>query len=703
MELGVSDDPKLQAAFEEDQVALTETLLQVLYSASDEVAILALEEDAAQSVLDIFQYTLDHALVHTREATSKARKLMGKLCEKCDKLPSSLIISGVTQRDEHVSFPGGYGDVFRAMYEGKPVALKYMRMFQDTDQRDIRRRFCREALVWQRLCHPHIVQLIGIDTESFPPSLCLVSPWMKNGTVNTYLKGKEAIARQRTANRLLQEIAQGLAFLHGEHVVHGDLRGANILVSDAGNACITDFGLTVLSDASTSQTRNGGGCPRWMAPEMMDPDSWGVQNRPRTEASDIYAFACVCLELYTGSAPFSGVLDAAVIYQVTHRVRPRRPTGNVIPDTVWDIMRECWAHNFADRPTILEIVDLLSASRNPPADTTISTVPVARYQSWLESAISPFTGFIDILINPREYYLDLEEIAECPGGTATLYVARLADCLDDSLALPAHVKEQDRQDRLAQRTTFVAIKSVPILPSGNAKLDEVLHELSIMRDLRCENVLSMDALYVDPEEDALWIRMELMARSLLGIIELSKAGLTLSDRIIAGFTKDIISALEFLRVHDIAPTNLRSSDVLINNYGVLKLTNLSNAVKLSTSTSSGSASDKPILPYSNIASNATSLCLLLQEGPPPSLTFHQFMQMYFDLEDGSPLSSIASRPQGFKQFIKMCFEPTVTSLGYQQLIESAFIRDACERSTLAQLLTQCTAFEARLRAQRRLR
>ncbi|KAF8163913.1 kinase-like domain-containing protein, partial [Mycena galopus ATCC 62051] len=246
---------------------------------------------------------------------------------------------------------GGFGDVHRAMYRGRPVALKHMRMFQDTDQREIRRRFCREALVWQRLRHVYIVPLIGIDTESFPPSLCLVSPWMKNGTVNTYLKGREGDTRQRTVDRLIREIAQGLAFLHDEGVVHGDLRGANILVSDAGNASLTDFGLTVLVDTSASQTRISGGCVRWMAPETFE-------NLPRTQASDIYAFACVCLELYTGYPPFHGVLffDPAVIFQVAQGNRPDRPAGNVVPDSVWEIMQKCWAHNFTDRPTILRII-----------------------------------------------------------------------------------------------------------------------------------------------------------------------------------------------------------------------------------------------------------------------------------------------------------------------------------------------------------
>jgi hypothetical protein len=161
-----------------------------------------------------------------------------------------------------------------------------------------------------------------------------------------------------------------------------------------------------------------------------------------------------------------------------------------------------------------------------------------KYEGWVASVISPLSGFIDMPINPRHHYLDLQEIAEGPGGT-TVYVARLADAQRNQLMLPIHVREQDQQDLLARRPTFVAIKSVPIMPAGSSKLVEVLRELHIARDIRCDNVLEMDALYVDPVEDALWIRMELMTRPLSSVIELNAAGLVLSDRIIAGCTKDV--------------------------------------------------------------------------------------------------------------------------------------------------------------------
>lgn len=68
-------------------------------------------------------------------------------------------------------------------------------------------------------------------------------------------------------------------------------------MDDFGHACLTDFGLTVLSDATTTQINSGAGSVQWMAPEILNPTGFGLQQSVRTSASDIYAFGCVCLEV----------------------------------------------------------------------------------------------------------------------------------------------------------------------------------------------------------------------------------------------------------------------------------------------------------------------------------------------------------------------------------------------------------------------
>ncbi|KAJ7360826.1 kinase-like domain-containing protein, partial [Mycena albidolilacea] len=275
-------------------------------------------------------------------------RLILKLCEACDKLPSSLFITGVTGRNEHAMFCGGFGDIYQASYNGKTVALKHIRTFhRDADQRRIRLQFCREALVWQHLQHPCILPFIGIDRQTFPSSLCMVSPWMENGTVLKYLHDYG----RANVDRLLLEIVQGLQYLHSRNIVHGDLRGANILITQEWNACLADFGLTSLSDATiATNTSHRAGSIRWMAPELIDPDRFG-QKFLRTPATDVYAFGCVCLELYTGRPPFATLSETASLLRVIDGDRPERPSDELaFSDLLWEHVNEFWAQDSVRRP-----------------------------------------------------------------------------------------------------------------------------------------------------------------------------------------------------------------------------------------------------------------------------------------------------------------------------------------------------------------
>ncbi|KAJ7098468.1 kinase-like domain-containing protein [Mycena crocata] len=239
------------------------------------------------------------------------------------------------------------------------VALKRIRMFTvDSTSHHSRLQFCKEALVWQGLDHRFILPLIGIDRETFHPSFCMVSPWMKHGTVLKYLRDRG----RGDVDRLLLQIAEGLEYLHSMNIIHGDLRGANVLISDDGSACLSDFGLTTtISDADTStlggasSSADRGGSLRWQAPELIDPHSMGFERFLRTPASDVYAYGCVCLELYTGKPPFSELsADGGVIFRVLKGERPEKPTN--ITGALWNLVTVAWAHHANDRPTIYQIV-----------------------------------------------------------------------------------------------------------------------------------------------------------------------------------------------------------------------------------------------------------------------------------------------------------------------------------------------------------
>ncbi|KAF8183723.1 kinase-like domain-containing protein [Mycena galopus ATCC 62051] len=352
-ELELTNDPSLRAAMRADEERIAGLLVSIFSSKSDEETVLRLEGDSAQHFLDVVQETLDRGFLMTQKHNRMALRIIRKLSESCDMLPTSLFIVGVNGRDEHPSFGGGFGDIYRALYGDQCVALKRMRHFlRGSDLRRIRLKFCREALLWKELHHPHILPFLGIDRDSFPSSFCMVSPWMEHGTVMHYLKTHG----HANVNKLLYEIAQGLEYLHSHNIVHGDLRGANILIKEDWSACLADFGLSILSDVTSMTSSNRGGNPHWMAPELLDPARFGSKFI-RAPANDVYAFGCVCFELYTGRPPFAGMSDPAALLMVLDGARPERPLGPpAMSDILWKHITEFWAESPTARPSTQLVV-----------------------------------------------------------------------------------------------------------------------------------------------------------------------------------------------------------------------------------------------------------------------------------------------------------------------------------------------------------
>ncbi|KAF7326404.1 Kinase-like protein [Mycena venus] len=403
--LGLAHDQKLQTALVIDE-QLIATFVPAICKFEEE-AVLRLEDDSAQCFLDVAQGTLQQKFLKTRDK-QRILRLIRKLSESRGKklpssypvtrdrhatvdqkkirrmgfgrgsqilelsgmkhpnlesydnlvLPSSPLIAGVNRREKHPTFAGGFADIFRAFYDGKPVALKRMRYFlaSGPDMCRIHSKFRREAFVWRDLYHPHILPFIGIDQDSFPPSLCMVSPWMEHGTVLNYLNVHGPV----DIDKLLYEIALGLEYLHSLGIVHGDLKGANILINDERSACLADFGLSQIADATLSMSTTRGGSLYWMAPELIDPDHFGCQFA-RTRSSDVYAFGCVCFEVYTGRPPFANLPELAAMMKIVNGERPARPTGSpVMSDTLWRYVSTYWADNPAVRPEAQLVVKNLT-------------------------------------------------------------------------------------------------------------------------------------------------------------------------------------------------------------------------------------------------------------------------------------------------------------------------------------------------------
>ncbi|KDQ17554.1 hypothetical protein BOTBODRAFT_105598 [Botryobasidium botryosum FD-172 SS1] len=210
----------------------------------------------------------------------------------------------------------------------------------------------REIKAWMNLRHPNILPFIGTFIEE--RAIYMVSPWMSNGSLPQYLKQNLRVNRLK----LLQEIAEGLHYLHTLQpaVVHGDIKGDNILISDSGTACIADFGLSErLAQKSATENSNTwytAGNPRWQAPELLNAVTYAEVRR--TTQSDMFAFGRVV----AGEKPFAAIENSsAIIPLVIKGLFPERPSG--FGDRLWNLMKECCHLYPSNRPSAQYVVHRL--------------------------------------------------------------------------------------------------------------------------------------------------------------------------------------------------------------------------------------------------------------------------------------------------------------------------------------------------------
>lgn len=267
-------------------------------------------------------------------------------------LPAIKILDSEITKSGDLAVAGGtYSDIWLGKWLGhKTVALKALRNVKASDPRATKR-FEREMHMWSSLHNEHILPFYGIVTN-LGNLIHMVSPWLENGNVLEFAKTHPGADRLK----LVKGAATGLEYLHANGIVHGNVKCTNILVTDKGEACICDFGMSKLveevTEKSASATLTAAGSARWLAPELIE----GSISSP-TPATDTYSFAMAILELVTGKYPFAErKRDASVIHDVVfQRKIPQRPAMSVVADDLWGLMARCWAHTSTERPLMTEV------------------------------------------------------------------------------------------------------------------------------------------------------------------------------------------------------------------------------------------------------------------------------------------------------------------------------------------------------------
>ncbi|XP_053462241.1 mitogen-activated protein kinase kinase kinase 21 isoform X2 [Nycticebus coucang] len=268
---------------------------------------------------------------------------------------------------------GGFGQVYRATWQGQEVAVKAARRDPEQDAAAAAESVRREARLFAMLRHPNIIELRGVCLRQ--PHLCLVLEFARGGALNRALAAANAapdprVPGPRRARRIppqvlvnwAVQIARGMLYLHEEAfvpILHRDLKSSNILLLEKiehDDVCnktlkITDFGLAREWHRTTRMS--AAGTYAWMAPEV-------IKSSLFSKGSDIWSYGVLLWELLTGEVPYRGIDGLAVAYGVAVN-KLTLPVPSTCPEPFAKLMKECWEQDPHIRPSFALILEQLTA------------------------------------------------------------------------------------------------------------------------------------------------------------------------------------------------------------------------------------------------------------------------------------------------------------------------------------------------------
>jgi TolB-like protein/Tfp pilus assembly protein PilF/tRNA A-37 threonylcarbamoyl transferase component Bud32 len=257
---------------------------------------------------------------------------------------------------------GAYATVYlaRDLKHDRHVAIKVLKVNVENERGETR--FIREIALLARLQHPNILPLY--DSGHVEGLLYYVMPYVTGETLRDRLESETRLTIDAACN-IAREVADALAYAHGQKIVHRDIKPENILLSE-GHAVVADFGVARAIDVANVQqlTRTGAGAPG--TPAYMSPEQLLGESVPDAR-SDIYSLGCVLYEMLTGAQPFAG--EGGIVRRFTGPTPVASKEREDIPPWLDETISRALARNPEDRfPEARELARLLAGSPGSGSD-----------------------------------------------------------------------------------------------------------------------------------------------------------------------------------------------------------------------------------------------------------------------------------------------------------------------------------------------
>jgi serine/threonine protein kinase len=268
---------------------------------------------------------------------------------------------------------GAIGAVWRALdtKTNEHVAVKLLRA-EAAEVPDLVSGFLGEAEILAGLDHPSVIQVRNLVTNG--GGLAIVMELVAGLDLRRRLRADGPLP-PAVAAEVVAQLADALAYVHANGIVHGDVKPGNMLVPlDGSPVKLADFGVARRLDRPAGATH---ATPEYVAPEV-------VAGATPSPASDVYALGVVLYELVCGRSPFRGGSPTEVLRRHGECVAVPAPG---MPAALWPVIESCMAHDPRLRPSAATVVGRLrGAEAALDGFEALPRLPAEAVTFWARSA-----------------------------------------------------------------------------------------------------------------------------------------------------------------------------------------------------------------------------------------------------------------------------------------------------------------------------
>ncbi len=363
---------------------------------------------------------------------------------------------------------GGMGEVFLARDEklDRLVAIKLLRDGFDND--DLRGRFEEEARNVAKLTHPNIVTIYEYGAHDGRPYIAM--EYVAGHSMAELIRRKMPLPLARRI-RLIEELCSGLTHAHKAHLVHRDVKPANLMVTTSGMLKVLDFGIAKLRGTDRTQQGMLVGTLNYMSPEQ-------ITGKPVDHRSDIFAVGAVLHEVLTYEQAFKGDLTTAMFAIVHGHPEPLAARCPGLDAGFQRVVDRCLAKAPEDRYQDLSMLKRDLARLRKPLEEddgdAVDTLLSVDLEKVIGATPTPTTGLTGKAAGPdSQRALD----SALAAGQAAIALGQLdsaarhaaqALALDSDNALALDLLERARRSRDAEPTPHLAETLVVPRPDESA-------------------------------------------------------------------------------------------------------------------------------------------------------------------------------------------------------------------------------------------